>query len=185
MTKTRPTIVAAEEDRRRRFVSDTVQMKRSRRIPGAPARFIACCLTISFTAMAAFAEERHDYVFDSEVAFAAFQCSVFAAHAKYDLEEKRLFAHGLEQARLFIQAARAGRVSAEDFARTNFVWPLALRAWNFQPQDTSTDFVAGQVYEMIWTNLTEELGRQSPDQKSYQEPARAEFSSHNCSLLAK
>jgi hypothetical protein len=134
--------------------------------------FIARCLAISLGPTAAFAEERHDYVFVSEAAFAAFQCSVFAAHARYDTEEKRLFSYGLEQARLFIQAARGGRVSREEFNRTNFVWPLALRIWNFQPQDTSTDFVAGTVYEMIWDTTTENLGNQSRG-TTYQDPARA------------
>jgi hypothetical protein len=151
---------------------------------GVP-RFIAHCLTLSLNATAAFAEERHDYVFVSEAAFAAFQCSVFAAHARYNSEEKRLFFYGLEQARLFIQAARTGRVSQEDFAHANFVWPLALRVWSFQPQDTSTDFVAGTVYEMIWGSTTEQLGNQSHGAATYEEPARAEFASHNCSLLAR
>ena len=152
---------------------------------------IAYCLTIAFAATAAFAEARRDYVFVSEGAFAAFQCSVFAAHARYKPEENRLFSFGLEQARLFIEAARAGRVSREEFARANFVWPLVLRVWNFQPQDTSTDFVAGQVYEAIWETTTEELGKRSRDTasyrdtRSYEDAARAEFSRHNCSLLAR
>jgi hypothetical protein len=140
-------------------------------------------LTISLAATAAFAEEQRDYVFVSNSAFAALQCSVFAAHARYNSEERRLFSYGLEQARLFIQAARAGRVSREDFNRANFVWPLALRVWNFQPQETSTDFVAGTVYEMIWGSTTEQLGNQSRSAATYQEPARAEFFSHNCSLI--
>ncbi len=110
---------------------------------GVP-RFVAHWLTISLAATAAFAEERRDYVFVSEAAFAALQCSVFAAHARYDSEEKRLFSYGLEQAQVFIQAARTGRVSVEDFAHTNFVWPLALRVWNFQPQDTSADLWPGR-----------------------------------------
>jgi hypothetical protein len=148
-------------------------------------RFIAHFVTISLATTAALAEERRDYVFVSEAAFAALQCSVFAAHALYNAEEKRLFSYGLEQARLFIQAARAGGVSREEFAHTDFVWPLALRVWNFQPQDTSTDFVAGTVYEMIWISTTEQLGKQSRGAATYQEPARAEFSDHNCSLLAR
>jgi hypothetical protein len=151
----------------------------------APVLLIAHCLTISFASSAAFAEERNNYVSVSEAAFAALQCSVFAAHAQYNPEEERLFSYGLEQARLFIQAARAGRVSREDFAHTNFVWPLALRVWKFEPQHTSTDFVAGTVYEMIWESTTDQLGKQSHDTATYQEPARSEFSNHNCSLLAR
>ena len=86
--------------------------------------------------------------------FAVIQCSVFAAHARNGAEERRLFSCGLDQARLFIEAAREGLGTRDDFARANFVWPLALRVWNFEPQNTSTDFVAGQVYEMIWTATT-------------------------------
>ena len=96
-----------------------------------PARFIAHCLAISFAATAAFAEERRDYVSVSQAAFATLECSVLAAHARYNSEEKRLFSYGMEQTRLFIQAVRAGRVSKEDFNRINFVWPLVLRVWNF------------------------------------------------------
>ena len=105
-------------------------------------------MAISLTATAAFAEERRDYVSVSQAAFATLECSVLAAHARYNSEEKRLFSYGMEQTRLFIQAVRAGRVSKEDFNRINFVWPLVLRVWNFQPLDTSIDFVAGQVYEL-------------------------------------
>jgi hypothetical protein len=140
---------------------------------------------MSFCATVTRAEERHGYVLLSDDAHAAFECSVFAAHARYNLEEKRLFSYGLKQARLFIEAARAGQVSLEDFNRANFVWPLVLRVWNFQPQDTSTDFVAGQVYEMIWGTTTEDLGKRHHDKATYQEPAREDFSSHNCSLLGK
>jgi hypothetical protein len=146
----------------------------------ARAQLIANCLTISFAASVALAEEQHNYVSVSDAAFAALQCSVFAAHARYSSEEKRLFSYGLKQALLFIQAARSGLVSQEDFAHTNFVWPLALRVWNFEPQDASSDFVAGTVYEMIWESTTEQLGNQSQDKATYQEPARAEFSNHNC-----
>jgi hypothetical protein len=147
-------------------------------------QLVTCCVA-SLCITIAYAEERRDYVLLSDDAYAALQCSVFAAHARYNADETRLFSYGLEKARLFIQAARAGQVSADDFAHTNFVWPLALRAWNFQPQDTSTDFVAGTVYEMIWTNTTGDLGNRSHDQATYQEPARAEYASHNCSLLGR
>jgi hypothetical protein len=147
-------------------------------------RLIACCLMSSWATFA-YSEDRSDYVFISDEAYAAFQCSVFAAQARYDAEETRLFARGLEKARLFIKAAREGRVSKDDFARTNDVWPLALRAWNyFQPQDTSTDFVAGQVYDMIWETNTSDLGQQQP-KGNYQQPARGAFLSHNCAFLGK
>jgi len=143
-------------------------------------------LGISFCTTALCAEERHqDYVFISDDAYSKLQCSVLSAHARYGLQEQRLFTRGLEQARLFIEAARAGRVSQDDFARANVVWPLALRAWNFQRQDTSTEFVTGQVYEMIWTETTSRLGDRSRDKSTYQEPARAEFSTKNCALLAR
>ena len=49
-----------------------------------PARFIAHCLAISFAATAAFAEERRDYVSVSQAAFATLECSVLAAHARYN-----------------------------------------------------------------------------------------------------
>ena len=124
--------------------------------------FIGLNLAASLAPLVAFGEEQRDYVLVSNSAFAAFQCSVLAAHARYNLEEKRLFSFGLEQARLFIQAARAGRVSGDDFARANFVWPLALRVWNFEPQDTSTDFVAGTVYESIWESTTYNLRYEKP-----------------------
>ena len=150
----------------------------------ARTQLIACCLTASFAASVALAEEQPNYVFVSDAAFAALECSVFAAHARYNSEEKRLFSYGLERALLFIQAARVGRVSREDFAHANFVWPLALRAWNFEPQDASSDFVAGRVYEMIWESATERLGNKSHDKPTYQDAARVEFSNHNCSLLA-
>ena len=139
---------------------------------------ISCCATITR------AEERHnDYISLADDSYAALQCSVFAAHARYNSEEKRLFSYGLKRARLFIEAARAGQVSSDDFVRANFAWGMALRVWNFQPQDTSTDFVAGTVYEMIWGNTTADLGDRSHN--TYQELARAEFSNHNCSLLGK
>jgi hypothetical protein len=147
-------------------------------------RLIALCL-ISLCPTVAHSEDQDDYVHISEEAYAALQCSVFAAHARYDLEENRFFSYGLERARIVIQAARAGRVSLEDFARMRFAWPLALRAWNFQRQDTSTDFVAGQVYEMIWADTTGDLGDRSRDKATYQEPAQEQFSGHNCTLLAK
>jgi hypothetical protein len=110
---------------------------------------------------------------------------VLAAHARYNSEEQRLFSYGLKQAQLFIEAARAGRISSEDFNRANIVWPIVLRAWNWQRQDTSTDFVAGQVYEAIWESTTGDLGSRSHDKATYQELARTEFSSSNCSLLGK
>jgi hypothetical protein len=140
---------------------------------------------MSLACSAATAAPQPDYVAISDAAFAVLQCSVFAAHARNNAEETRLFSYGVEQARLFIEAARDGRVSREEFSRTNFVWPLALRVWNFQPQNTSTDFVIGQVYEMIWTTATGDLGQQSRDKATYQVPARAEFASHNCSMLAR
>jgi hypothetical protein len=146
---------------------------------------VIACFSISVCATITRAEERHGYVLVSDDAYAALECSVFAAHARYNSEEKRLFSYGLKQAQLFIEAARAARVSLEDFNRANVVWPMVLRAWNFQRQDTSTDFVAGQVYQSIWEGTTEDLGKRSHDKAMYQEPARQDFSSHNCSLLGK
>jgi hypothetical protein len=152
-------------------------MKRATKFGIALAAMVACTT--------AFGEERHDNVLLSDEAFAAFQCSVFAAHARYDAEEKRLFSIGLEKARLFIQAARKGGVSKEEFEHTKVIWLIALRIWNFQPLDTSTDFVAGTVYEYIWEDATGELGKRTTDKATYQGPAREEFSSHNCSVLAR
>jgi hypothetical protein len=146
-------------------------------------RLLASCLTIWLASSAANAAALPDYVALSDAAFAVLECSVFAAHARNG-EEKRLFAFGLEKTRTVIEAARAGRVSKEDYARMNFVWPIALRAWNFEPQDTSTEFVAGQIYDMIWSATTSDLGQRTKD-RTYQAPAVAEFASHNCSLIAR
>jgi hypothetical protein len=110
---------------------------------------------------------------------------VLAAHARNNPEEKRLFSYGLKQAQPFIEAARAGRVSSHDCGRIKWEWLIALRHWNFQLLDTSTDFVAGQVYEMIWDADTEDLRKRSEDKAEYRNPARQDFSSHNCSLLGK
>jgi hypothetical protein len=121
----------------------------------------------------------------SQSSIAALQCSVLAAHARYDAEERRLFSYGLEQARLFIKAAQANHVSESDIGKVDLVWPLVLRVWNFQPLDAPVDFVAGQVYETIWERVTGELGDKSHDNSTYQEPARSRFSSGNCSLLAR
>jgi len=132
------------------------------------------------------AEEQRNYVLISDDAYAAFERAVFAAQARHDSEEKRLFSYGLKQAQPFIEAARAGRVSSDDWERIKYEWTFVLRHWrNFQPLDTSTDFVVGQVYQMIWDENTASLRNRSQDKVEYRDPARQDFSSHNCSLLGK
>lgn len=131
------------------------------------------------------AQERLNYVLISNSSIAAFRCSVFAAHARYDAEERRLLSYGLEQARLFIIAAQSNHFSSSDMTKVDFIWGIVLRVWNFQQLDTPVDFVAGQVYESVWEKITGELGREGGDMSAYLEPARSRFSSENCSLLAR
>src|SRR5215472_17172919 len=107
-------------------------------------------LVVLTTITCAGAEEQRNYVLISDDAYAAFECAVFAAQARHDSEEKRLFSYGLKRAQTFIEAARTGRIPipSDDWGRIKIGWLSALRHGR-QPLDTSTDFVAGQVYQMI------------------------------------
>jgi hypothetical protein len=145
------------------------------------------CITI------AYAEERPDYVLLSNDSYAAFQCAVLAAQAQHDpAEEKRLFSYALKKAKLFIEAERAGRISPDDFGSIKLAWVMVLQNWDYlgkarPPLDTSTDFVAGQVYQKIWDETAENLRkRRSDDKRTYpSNPIWSDFSSHNCSLLGR
>ena len=130
-----------------------------------------------------------DYVQIGQAAVSGFRCATLAAHARYGNEEARLLAYGLAKARIFIKAAREKKVSMKDFSRSEFVLPLVMRSWSFNPLDVPIDFSAGQIYEAIWEQTTAELGEKTrkitTPQENYELWGRAEYQKQNCGLLGK
>jgi hypothetical protein len=133
--------------------------------------------------------QEQDYVKIGQASVAGFRCATLAAHARYREKEIRLVTYGLSNARVFVKATREGKVSIQDFNRSEFILPLVMRAWSFNPLEVPIDFSAGQIYEAVWEQTTAELGDKTrkiePLQEKYQQWARAEYHKQNCELIGK
>lgn len=133
--------------------------------------------------------QEQDYVKIGQAAVSGFRCATLAAHARYAKEENRLLTYGLANARIFVKAARDGKVTMQDFNRSEFVLPIVLRAWSFTPLDVPVDFSVGQIYESIWEQTTAELGDKTRKgaalQDDYRQWGRAEYQKQNCELIGK
>ena len=116
--------------------------------------------------------QEQDYVKIGQTSVSGFRCATLAAHARYREEEARLVTYGLANARIFVKAAHEGKVSMQDFNRSEFVLPLVMRAWSFHPIDVPIDFSAGQIYESVWEQTTAELGDKTRKMKAPQEDYR-------------
>ena len=133
--------------------------------------------------------QESDYVKIGQASVSSFRCSTLSAHARYSDEEARLLTYGLEKARIFIKAARDKKVSINEFNRSEFVLPIVMRAWSFNPLNVPIDFSAGQIYESIWeattTELREKTEKMTTHQETYEVWARAEYKAQNCELVGK
>ena len=133
--------------------------------------------------------QQQDYVKIGQASVSGFRCATLAAHARYREKETRLVTYGLSNARIFVKAAREGKVSMRDFSRSEFVLPLVMRAWSFNPVEVPIDFSAGQIYEAVWEQTTAELGdktlKTEAPQENYQQWGRAEYHKQNCELIGK
>ena len=130
-----------------------------------------------------------DYVKIGQASVSGFRCATLAAHARYSEDETRLVTYGLSNARIFVKAAREGKVSMQDFNRSEFVLPLVMRAWSFGPIEVPIDFSAGQIYEAVWEQTTGDLGDKThkikAPQEDYRQWGRAEYHKQNCALIGK
>jgi len=151
------------------------------------SKALAVCRLLAY-AGAALAQEQ-DYVKIGQASVSGFRCATLAAHARYREEETRLVTYGLSNARIFVKAAREGKVSMQDFNRSEFVLPLVMRAWSFSPIEVPIDFSAGQIYEAVWEQTTAELGdktrQMEAPQEDYRQWGRAEYHKQNCELMGK
>ena len=133
--------------------------------------------------------QEQDYLKIGQASVSGFRCATLAAHAQYREEETRLVTYGLSNARIFVKAAREGKVSMQDFNRSEFVLPLVMRAWSFSPLEVPIDFSAGQIYEAVWEQTTAELGdktrKMKAPQENYRQWGRAEYHKQNCELIGK
>ena len=133
--------------------------------------------------------QEQDYVKIGQASVSGFRCATLAAHARYKEEEARLVTYSLSNARIFVKAAPEGKVSMQDFNRSEFVLPLVMRAWSFSPIDVPIDFSAGQIYEAVWEQTTAELGdktrKMEAPQEDYRQWGRAEYHKQNCELIGK
>ena len=73
---------------------------------------------------------------------------MFAAHARYNSEEKRLFSYGLERALLFIQAARAGLQAANTQLQAEQERFTAGTSTNFLVLTRQNDLAQAQLTEI-------------------------------------
>ena len=131
--------------------------------------------------------QEKNYVNIGQASVSGFRCATLAAHARYGEKEARLVNYGLLNARIFVKAVREGKVSMQDFSRSEFVLPLVMRAWSFNPIELPVDFSAGQIYEAVWEQTTAELGgkafKTDASQENYQLWGRAEYHKQNCELI--
>lgn len=133
--------------------------------------------------------QEQNYVKIGQASVSGFRCATLAAHAQYREKETRLVTYGLSNARIFVKAAREEKVSMQDFNRSEFVLPLVMKAWSFNPVEVPIDFSAGQIYEAVWEQTTAELGDKTrkieAPQENYQQWALAEYHKQNCELIGK
>ena len=117
--------------------------------------------------------------------WSAFSCSTWASHFKDQKEAGRLFLFGYEQGKKFLGAARAGKITDEDFRQEV---PIGISMSLSGPND---DFILGVIStnvqdealeEVFYTNYDKTKLNSDDLQKSI---AENKYRDGNCQLIGK
>lgn len=130
-------------------------------------------------------QSSREYAVMGRELWSAFSCSTWASHFKDEKEAERLFLFGYEQGNKFLGAARAGKITDEDFQQEV---PIGV-SWSLA--DRNNDFVLGVLYtnaqedaleEVFYTNY--DKTKLNPDdlQKSI---AENKYRDGNCQLIGR
>ncbi|EHK65281.1 hypothetical protein [Achromobacter arsenitoxydans] len=141
----------------------------------------AFALLIATTAQAA-EEDSRARAARGHAVWAAFECSVLAAHLKNGAEQSRLFAYGLAQGRQFIQDMQEKRISPADI---NTTVPMGVLN---NLEGPSPDFMLGRIYSAASEFALKDvfsLGGQWLDDAGQRSRASAKFASQNCNLVGR
>lgn len=132
-----------------------------------------------------FTQTSKEYAAIGKQLWSAFSCSTWASHSGDQKEAERLFLFGYEQGKKFLGAARAGKITDEDFRKEV---PIGISMSLAGPSD---DFILGVISTNVKENALEEVFYTNYDrsklnsndlQKSI---AGNKFRDGNCQLIGK
>jgi len=116
-------------------------------------RALICCFSLMLIANPAAATESSEFAEMGKASWSAFECAVYAEKSKNIEEQKRLFLHGYNQGKLFIEAIKSKKIEAEDISkRVPLYMPMLLSG-------PSTDFMLGRIYEFIADSVYDEISK--------------------------
>ncbi len=118
-----------------------------------------------------------EYARMARKAFSAWECYALADIAHNKTEAERLFRLGYELGKTAVEAARAGRVTQEDWSRHA---PLLITMSLGGP---SVDFSLGRIHEGIFEHVYKDILKDITDSNLRKTQADFIYQKHNCFII--